>query len=469
MERAEITSKFVLVILNVITKAENLHSELLWEQCFSAFLSENRNILSGCGWLSSIKHISAEDHILRLEAPNELAKSWFENDFSAIFLKIAQRIDPNISQIEISVPKIEVSTPNLHSKSVHTPSAPPPISAPAPLRHSNFCKKYRLDNFIAGTSNEMALSAAKWICAQPRAQENFLVIKSGAGLGKTHLLHAIGRESTANWAKRAVLWDSDKFFKEWRNGNLSSLLQVDLFLFDNLQSLYTSNSAQEALLDILKSLKKNGRSIVVSVNTKSARNDGVLPELADFIKTGVKCELNLPNFHTRVAILKHKAGELGLPVDVLENEWALIARSKGESVCALEGALNELIAKQKLLKYEITPQFVRSLYGVSVGVNSKNGKEKILSPQEIMRIVAAAYQLPADSLFGKNRSAQVNKPRQIAMYMCRKVGLSLKEIGEHFNRDASSVASSISTLKRKIDGENGIALEMEIKELSNIR
>jgi len=435
------------VFVNVNINATEKPAPSLWEQCLSEFLLSNPKESSSLKWLSAIKHLSAQNGVLTIETPSELAKEWFLGHFSDSFLKIAQSIDKSITQISISAPK--------ENKVV---AEAPELKKPEKPKHSHFCKKYNLNNFIAGTSNEMALESAKFIAATPREQENFLIIKGAAGLGKTHLLHAIGREASASWAKRAVLWDSDRFFKEKRKGNLDTLYQADILLFDNLQNIYSSKSAQNEFLNILKSLKSKNRSIVISVNPKS--KNPPIAELMDFLKMGIKCELKSPDLRTRIAILRQKALEKGLPATQLENCWKLIAEKLGENICSLEGAINDLAARQCLLKNEITPQIIHSIYEEKKSNNAPSMKS-------IAAAAARAYSVPLDSLCGKSRVAAVNKPRKIAIYLCRQSGLSLCEIGKFFNRDVSSISNAIQSVKNKLTAD-GYSFEFEIKDILTV-
>jgi chromosomal replication initiator protein len=438
-----------IVFVNVNINAAEQPAPSLWEQCLSVFLLSNPKESRSLKWLSAIKHLSAQNGILSIETPSELAKEWFSGHFCETFLKIAQSIDKNITQISIFAPKTKEE-----NKAI---AQAPELKNPEKLKHSHFCKKYTIANFIAGTSNEMALESAKFIAATQREQENFLIIKGTAGLGKTHLLHAIGREAAASWAKKAVLWDSDRFFKEKRKGNLDMLYQADILLFDNLQNIYSSKSSQNEFLSILKSLKNKNRSIVISINTKS--KNPPIAELSDFLKMGIKCELKSPDLRTRIAILRQKALEKGLPAAQLENSWKLIAEKLGENICSLEGAINDLAARQTLLKSEITPQIIHSIY------EEKKTSGNVPSIKSIATAAARAYSVPIDSLCGKSRMATVNKPRKIAIYLCRQTGLSLSEIGKFFNRDVSSIASAIQSVKNKLAETDGYSFEFEINDI----
>jgi len=423
----------------------------LWEQCFLAFLLLKPKEQRELQWLSSIKYISVENGVLNIEAPSKFAKEWFLLHFCRSFLEIAKNIDASID-------KIAVFTQQASEESEVIAEAPE-LKNPEKFKNSNFCRKYRLDNFIAETSNEFALESAKFIAAMPRMQENFLVVRGLASLGKTHLLHAIGREASAKWAKKAILWDSDRFFKEKRKGNLAILEQTDILLFDNLQNLYSYETSQNELLKILKNLKNKGRSIVVTVNPKSKNHP--TDEFENFLKMGIKCELKKPDLRTRIAILRQKAQEKALPITSLDNCWKLIAEKLGENICSLEGAINDLAARQSLLKCEITPQIVRSIY------EEKNTNNNIPTIGSIAAAAARAYNIPVDSLCGKSRMAAVNKPRQIAIYLCRQTGLSLNEIGKFFNRDTSSVTNAIQAVKNKISGEHGYSFEFELNDILN--
>jgi len=437
------------VFVNVNINAAEQPAPSLWEQCLSVFLHSNPNESRTLKWLSTIKHLSAQNGVLSIEMPNDLAKEWFLEHFYEPFLKIAQSIDKNIKQISISAQKVNEENIVL--------ALAPELKAPEKLKQSHFCKNYTLSNFIAGTSNEMALESAKFIASTQREQENFLIIKGASGLGKTHLLHAIGREASASWAKKAVLWDSDRFFKEKRRGNLDMLYQADILLFDNLQNIYSSKSAQNEFLSILKVLKNKNRSIVISINSKSKHTP--IDELMDFLKMGIKCELKSPDLRTRVAILRQKASEKGLPVAQLEKCWQLIAEKLGENICSLEGAINDLAARQTLLKHEITPQIIHSIY------EEKKSGSHAPSMKSIAAAAARAYGVPIDSLCGKSRMATVNKPRKIAIYLCRQSGLSLCEIGKFFNRDISSISSAIQSVKNKLAEPDGYSFEFEIKDI----
>ena len=439
------------MFVNVNLNAAEQPALLLWEQCLSVFFSKSKEARD-LQWLATIKHISAENGILNIEAPSEFAKEWFLGCFYESFLKIAQNISPDINKISVFAHQI---------KEESRLAKVPELKKPEIAKRSNFCKKYRLDNFIAETSNEFALECAKIIAAKPSEHDNFLAIKGAAGLGKTHLLHAIGNEASANWAKKAVLWDSDRFFKERNNGNLA-LYQADLLIFDNLQDIYShenSKNAQNELLNILKNLKNKGRSIVISINPK-CKNQPVT-DFENFLKMGIKCELKKPDLRTRIAILRQKAQEKGLPAAALEDCWKLIAEKLGENICSLEGAINELAARQTHLKCEITPKMIRSIYG------EKNTNGKTPSIESIATAAALAYGIPVESLCGKSRMAKVNKPRQIAIYLSKQTGLSLSEIGKFFNRDASSVANAIQAIKNKITGENGYSFEFEVMDILN--
>ena len=434
------------VFVNVNINAAEKPAPKLWEQCLSVFLLSRPKE----SWLCAIKHISVENGILNIETPNELAKEWFLSRFCESFLNIAQSLDPEISKISVLAPQIQEEG---------KPAKPPELKKPERVKLGNFCKKYRLDNFISETSNEFALQCAKIIAAKQSERDNFLVIKGTAGLGKTHLLHAIGSEASANWAKRTVLWDADRFFKERNNGNMT-LYQADILLFDNLQDICVHENPQNELLNILKALKNRGRSIVIATNPKSKNHFN--PDLDSFLKMGIKCELKKPDLRTRIAILRQKAHEKGLSASgSLDDCWKLIAEKLGENVCSLEGAINELVARQDHLNCEITPQTIRSIYSEKI----TGGKAP--SMQSIAISAATAYGISLETLCGKNRMSKVIRPRKIAIYLCKQTGLSLSEIGKFFNRDVSTITNAIQSVKSEISGPNGYAFEFEITDILN--
>ena len=311
------------------------------------------------------------------------------------------------------------------------------------LRDSTLNRKYTFDNFVVGQSNSFAYAAALAVAQEPTESYNPLFIYGGVGLGKTHLMNAIGNYVARNSpSKRVALMTSETIANELIAGiarkntaELRSRLRgVDYLLVDDIQFLSKTKITQEEFFNTFNDLRENHRQIVIS----SDRPPREIPEIEERLRSrfewGLIVDVQKPDFETRVAILRQKARDdaIDVPDEVIET----IARSVTSNIRALEGTLTSLDAHSKLMGAPITPELARE----SLSHLVKDREQRAIEPRLIIRVVADRYGLAPDDLTGKRKTREIALPRQVAMYLCRELtDLSTTAIGQAFGRDHTTV------------------------------
>jgi chromosomal replication initiator protein len=331
------------------------------------------------------------------------------------------------------------------------PIVPEPPADPGERRSlAGLNGRYAFDTFVVGGSNEMATSAAMSVAARPGAAYNPLFIHGGVGLGKTHLLHAIGQKVLEDRPHLRVLYRSaemfindfmralatksmDKFRRTYRR-------DCDVLLVDDVQFLSAKERTQEEFFHTFEALKNSGRQIVLTSDC-SPRD---IPNLPDRLKSrftwGLIVDIQKPSQETRVAIVHKKARYDGIDLPDVVAEY--LAESFRGNIREMEGCLNRLGAFADFSRRPITLEFAREVL--------KDQLPNRLQPtsEDVIRAVAEHFGLRPVELKGRRRHRAISRPRQIAMWLCRKVlGKSYPEIGRDFGKDHSTVISAC----RKVD------------------
>lgn len=327
----------------------------------------------------------------------------------------------------------------------------------APVIPTNLNSKYTFSNFIVGNSNQFCNAAARQVADEPGCSYNPLFIYGGVGLGKTHLLHAIGNAALEkNPAAKVIYMSSETFTNELihalRNGKMDDfkkrLRDCDVLLIDDIQFISGKERTQEEFFHTFNTLYSAKRQIVITSDSTPQEIEGLKERLQTRFSWGLIADLQSPDFETRVAILNRKAAldRFYLPMEVAH----YIAENISTNVRELEGALTRLSA-------------VCSLQGVAV---SKTLAESVLKPMiksksvnitvdDIKRVVATHFGLKVSDLSSKKRSRSFSFPRHIAMYLCRKhTTCSYPDIGNQFGgRDHSSVIHAANVVGKKLKAE----------------
>lgn len=328
--------------------------------------------------------------------------------------------------------------------------------------------KLTFDTFVVGNNNSFAQAAALGVAENPGSQYNPLFIYGGVGLGKTHLMHAIGNYILQNNPETKVLYvTSESFTNELINSLKDQKTEdfrqkyrnVDVLLIDDIQFIAGKKSTQEEFFNTFNSLHNDKKQIVLS----SDRPPKDIAELDSRIKGrfewGITTDISKPEYETRLAILRQKAqmNNIIIEPDILEN----IAEKVDTNVRELEGILNKLTAKASLTNSPITMEM--SDEAIDSVIKSK---EKVISPEYIQEVISKYFGVNKDDLVGQKRSQQITFPRQIAMYFCSNfTQLSTIQIGKSFGgRDHSTVMHSIDKIEKDLKDNPNTKLIVESVE-----
>ncbi len=331
------------------------------------------------------------------------------------------------------------------------------VPSDEPLAPSYFDPKYLFENFVKGKSNEFALAAARRVAENPSLSYNPLFLYGGVGLGKTHLLHAIGHELRRCRPNLSVLYlATEQFVNELINSIRFDRMPafreryrtIDVLMIDDIQFLAKKERTQEEFFHTFNTLYTSQKQIILSCDS-SPRDIPTLEErLRSRFEWGLIADIQPPDLETKMAILQRKAGleEIQLPEEVAE----FIAQQVKSNIRELEGLLNRVLAFSSLTGKPLTLALARETLK---DILPEEGKKPAAA--EIVKLVARHYDLKVSEIKSKNNSRQIVLPRQVAMYLCKRLtDLSYPEIGKLFNdKHHSTVMYSVDMVQKKRDGD----------------
>ena len=324
--------------------------------------------------------------------------------------------------------------------------------------------KYTFDTFVVGNNNRFAQAAAMGVAENPGSKWNPFFIFGGVGLGKTHLMHAIGNEVLKQNPNASILYISsesftnqlinalrdqsmDKFRDKYRN--------IDVLLIDDIQFIAGKKSTQEEFFNTFNALYDAQKQIILSSDRPPREIDLLDDRIKSRLEWGITADIQSPDYETRLAILRKK---IQLESIIIDDEiLSLIATKVDSNIRELEGIINKLIAKASLTETPITIEMAQK------AIDDIKGETKVISSAYIQDVVAKYYNISVNDLKGQKRSADVTFPRQIAMYLCRNVAqMSMPQIGRDFgNRDHSTVMYACDKIEKEIKSNETTKLIVE--------
>lgn len=325
--------------------------------------------------------------------------------------------------------------------------------------------KYTFDTFVVGNNNRFAHAAAIAVGDKPGESYNPLFLYGGVGLGKTHLMHAIGNRIQKNNRAAKILYvTSEKFTNQLINAikdNKNEIFRnkyrtIDVLLIDDIQFIAGKERVQEEFFHTFNALHEDKKQIIIS-SDKPPRD---IPFLEDRLKSrfewGLLADISCPDYETRLAILRKKAQDENIVVD--DNILANIANKIDSNIRELEGVFNKIIARASLTHSPITIELAENTIN-----EFKAASEKVLSSDFVKETVAKYFNINKDDLSSNKRSNEIAFPRQIAMYLCREVAnMSYPKIGEDFgNRDHSTVMHACKKIEKEVKDKNNTKLIVE--------
>ncbi len=424
-------------------------------------------------WLAGTRAVALSSDELLVEAPSRFHVEWLEDKYGSLLSSAAQRVLGRTLAIAITFEQEREPIPMPSVEVERGPTRPVGPSAGAvpgaPAVRPQLNDRYTFDRFVVGTNSQLAAAACSAVAERPARMYNPLFLYGGVGLGKTHLMHAIGHQLlAANLARRVAYVSSEQFTNDMvssiQRGTMSDFRrryrEMDLLLVDDIHFLEGKEGTQEEFFHTFNALYDAQRQIVLTSDRPPKDLPGLEERLVSRFAWGLVVDIKPPDYETRIAILRKKAADDGLSLD--DEVIDFIAHHCTASVRELEGAVIKLLAYSSLTHKEITPQLAQTaLHGVFGQPGGETGP--VLSPERIREVVARRWRVRPEALSSKRRTKDLTVPRQVAMYLIKEaLGTSLVRIGELFGgRDHSTVIHSIKKVEEEMERDPGFKREVE--------
>ena len=438
------------------------------KQVWRAALGELQVSLSPANyetWLRDTLLVDVDEQRFRIAVPNGFAKDWLETRYRSLISQTLARIVGYSVQVEFIVGAAAGPADQTDGS---TTQGAAPLTAPAtshvrvePTRiggegGATFINaRYTFSNFIVGSANRLAHAASLSVAERPGHAYNPLFLYGGVGLGKTHLMHAIGNQVIARFPRKRVVYaTSEKFTNEFitsiQQGKIDEFRaryrRIDLLLIDDIQFIADKERTQEEFFHTFNAIHEDGKQIVLSSDRPPKAILTLEERLRSRFEWGLIADLTAPDLETRIAILRAKAEEGGVPIgsDVIE----FIARKVVSNIRELEGALNRIVAFANMGATTISIDLAQAVLSNVL----YNPKKRQVTPERIARVVSDYYSVPMDALQGQKRDKAIVMPRQIAMFLMREeTDVSLLRIGAELGgRDHSTVLHACDKINREV-------------------
>jgi chromosomal replication initiator protein len=440
--------KYIMHFWNQVLSTVEKHTN---RQCFDT-------------WFRPITYHGCENGVLCLTVPTESFKKCLLENYSALLLDAAAKVSRSTVTLHVSLEA--AATPESPAATKHSadPLDSPPLLIP----------KYTFDTFVVGASNELANAAALAVAERPSKAYNPLYLYGGVGLGKTHLMHAVGNLiQTRNKSIRLAYMSSEKFMNELVNAirfdRTSQFRQkyrnIDVLLMDDIQFIAGKERTQEEFFHTFNALYDAQKQIVITSDCPPKQIPTLEERLHSRFEWGLIADIQPPDLETKLAILRKKAESDALN---LRDDVALyVASGIRSNIRELEGALNRLSARASLDGLDASDIDVAYAKDVLKGFTTEENSS--VSSQMVLRAVASFFSLKPAQLKAKNNSKPIAVPRQIAMFICKELThQSLPQIGRDFGgKHHTTVLHSIRKIDslRKKDSEISAAVNAIVKSL----
>ena len=417
-------------------------------------------------WLKSTKAHSLQGDLLVITAPNEFARDWLEERYSQLISGILYEITGEELSVKFIIPQNQKDEDaDLLMSAKKAKKEDDQHEFPANILNP----KYLFDTFVIGSGNRFAHAASLAVAEAPAKAYNPLFIYGGVGLGKTHLMHAIGHYVLEHKPNAKVVYlSSEKFTNEFINSIRDNKAvefrnkyrNVDVLLIDDIQFLAGKESTQEEFFHTFNTLHEESKQIVIS----SDRPPREIPTLEDRLRSrfewGLITDITPPDLETRIAILRKKARAEGL--DIPNEVMLYIANQIDTNIRELEGALIRVVAYSSLINKDINADLASEALKDII----PSSKPKVITILEIQRTVGEHFSVKLEDFKAKKRTKSVAYPRQIAMYLSRELtDYSLPKIGEEFGgRDHTTVIHAHEKISRLLQSD--LQLQRQVKEIN---
>ena len=425
---------------------EKISPEKAWEAAMGQLkLTMDKQTFSTL--MGKAEFVRHESETFLISVPNTFTRDWLEQRLTETVVRILSGIMDQTQNVQF------VLASSIEQESQLQPENESPVMIGKPDIPSDYCfqsvsvqrnalnPRYRFDNFVVGSSNNFAHAACRAVAAMPSNSYNPLFIYSGVGLGKTHLIHAIGNEIVKQQKKSVLYVTSEEFTNDFihsiqRNDNVAfrdKYRNTDVLLIDDIQFIIGKESTQEAFFHTFNTLYQQDKQIVITSDRSPKAMSTLDERMRSRFEWGLTVDIQIPDLETRIAILSTKAEKEGktIPADVLE----LIARKIQSNVRELEGALTRILAVSDLCGKPLTKDLVMMSLGDMLPAQNEMPLDQILCA------VSKTFGIPTEKIMSRDRSREVALARQVVMFLMRnEENMSLPQIGEALGgRDHTTV------------------------------
>lgn len=416
-------------------------------------------------WFEPIRPVSITDFETTIEVPSKFYYEWIDSHYKNVILGAIKKETGNDVQLNFKIAgknNGEQTNQKNQVKNILLSGKARDYD-----RGSKLSGRYVFNTFVEGPNNQFARAAALSVAKSPgQTSFNPLLIYGGVGLGKTHLMQAIGNQVLSKQINAKVKYTtSEKFttdfvsaIKSNKTSEFSSRYrECDVLLLDDAQFLQKKEQTQEQFFHTFNELYQRGKQIVLTTDRHPSELYGLKDRLVSRFQSGLAVDIQKPNLETRIAILQSKAEQdsLDIPDEITE----FIARNIKDNIRVMEGALVKLLAYSSLFHMPITLDLARKVLKETLGRDDI----KVLNIEDIIRGVSGATNVSENKLISRGRTMEVAQARQIAMYLCRElVGTSLGDIGLHFGgRDHSTVIHACRNIEKKMATDSTFNIKVQ--------
>jgi chromosomal replication initiator protein len=441
-------------------------NEELWQSVLSQ-IQLNISPANFATWFANTKISTIEDSDVTVSVPNSFSKEWLEQKYHKDIIKILKSLDENIREIKYVVNPINIKLSSADKKSAKREDMieQQGFSELEVSKDTNLNPKYTFDNFIIGPFNEIAYAAAMAVVEEPGKNYNPLFIYGDVGLGKTHLIQAVGNKIKENDPNKKVKYvAAEKLISIIVNAIRTqsiedlkrNLRELDVIIIDDIQFLAGKDKTQEEFFHTFNSLYQKNKQIILS----SDRHPNNIPAITERLKSrfngGMIADINIPDYETRLAILKQKTEEknVNIPEDILE----YMANNIQKNIRELESAVNRMAIYRKTNKTIELEDAKRLLKNIIVSPS------KITNYKKIVETITDFYDIPSGNMFFISRKKEFARPRQISMYLLKKeLKMSYSEIGRKFGgKDHTTVIHACQLIEKEHEENDKVRQEIEL-------
>ncbi len=430
-------------------------------------------------WFKSIAVKAVEDGGVELSVANAFISEWLSSYYAEV---IREALDKALTLSDDFAVEISAPAPEESSGGYAPIEMPAPVDTPAPdptadnhqffLQHSDVVlnPKYTFENFVAGPSNQLAHAAAMAVADAPAGSYNPLFLHGNVGLGKTHLLQAICHKAMQSGKSMNVLYLSsetfvNQFISAIGDGELDRFRyryrNVDMLLIDDIHLLANKERTQDEFFHTFNALYNAGRQIVLSSDSPPGEIPTLKERLISRFKWGLVAEMAAPGYETRLAILRRKAADRG--EQIAEEVLSFLAENIDTNIRELEGAVTKVVGYAQLIHQTVDISVAKR----ALGYRDSGRSPSVTGIERILDVVCKDYGVRITDLQGRKRTQSIAFPRQVAMFLARKLTpLSLEEIGGHFGgRDHSTVLYAVDKIRRRTTEDVDFARQVRRLEL----